>query len=439
MKVSSIFLLVLLAGTIISGIPVKSYADPQLDTLLNIATQARNSLGITISQINNMPAQINQLYKQGSDETDELAQAVTQQDVDSAKQHFLAAMKYFKETNDQINSLNATAPNDQQKTEMIQLRSEIIRLENMGKLLKTIALHNDVDINFTSFDGMLQNATQDLSSGNLDDASTQIQNANDFVVTTHNSLTKVAQERITEKEKEFTEKQIAQLNIAQANTTVNTTSQSNAGFNATRQSNAIQTTLPVNSSYVAPVANNSKIAIEHNPKDMVAELKRLVAEGKVDQAINLIKIIQAYQKLQSIEKATAISSTTNTTSTPPVNNTVPTPPSPPPAPPVNNTVPTPPSPPPAPPVNNTVPTPPSPPPAPPVNNTVPTPPSPPPAPPVNNTVPTPPSPPENTTMSTSQFTTQENHTISDQSMGHNEHLKKHDENTKPEKRHHHQN
>ncbi|MDE1763988.1 MAG: hypothetical protein KGH88_07055 [Thaumarchaeota archaeon] len=418
MKVLSVFLLVLLVGTIISGIPVKSYADPQLDTLLNIATQARNSLGITISQINNVPDQINQLYKQGSNETDELAQAVTQQDIDSAKQHFLAAMRYFKETNDRINSLNATAPNDQQKTETIQLRGEIIRLENMGKLLKTIALQNDVDINFTGFDGMLQNATQDLSSGNLDDASAQIQNANDFVVTTHNSLTKAAQERITEKEKEFTEKQIAQLNVAQANTKVNTTSQSNAGFNATSKSNVTQSTLPANSSYVAPAVNNSNIVMEHNPKDMVAELKRLVAEGKVDQAINLIKIIQAYQRAQSTEKATAISTPVNTTSIPPAP---PTPPSLPPSPPVNTT-----SIPPAPP------TPPSLPPSPPVNTT-----SIPPAPPTNATVPTPPTPPENTTTSTSQFTTQENHTISDQSMEHNEHLKKYDEHTEQEKRHHH--
>src|SRR5579872_3534560 len=135
MKVLAI-LLILLVGTMISGTPVKSYADPQLDTLLNIATQARDNLGTTISQINNVPDEINQLYKQGSNETDELAKAAAQQDVGLAKQHFLAAMKFFKETNDQINALNATATNDQQKTEIMQLRGEIVRLENMGNLLK---------------------------------------------------------------------------------------------------------------------------------------------------------------------------------------------------------------------------------------------------------------------------------------------------------------
>src|SRR5579863_7519621 len=110
MKKLSPFLLILV-GTMIFSIPSQSYADPQLDTLLNIATQARDNLSITISQISNVPDEISQLYNQGSNETNQLAQAVSKQDVNSAKQHFLAAMKFFKETNDKINSLNATAPN----------------------------------------------------------------------------------------------------------------------------------------------------------------------------------------------------------------------------------------------------------------------------------------------------------------------------------------
>ena len=124
MKTLSSFLLILV-GTMIFGIPSQSYADPQLDTLLNIATQARDNLSITISQISNVPEGINQLYNQGSNETDALAEAINQQDANSTKQHFLAAMKFFQETNDQINSLNATSLNDQQKTEIIQLRGEI--------------------------------------------------------------------------------------------------------------------------------------------------------------------------------------------------------------------------------------------------------------------------------------------------------------------------
>jgi len=295
--------LLILVGSMMFGMPIQSYADPQLDTLLNIATQARDNLSITISQISNVTDEVNQLYSQGSNETDALAEAINQNDTNSAKQHFLAAMKFFQETNDQINSLNTTSSNDQQKIEIIQLKGEIARLESIGSLLKSITSENNIDINFTNFDEMIQNATQDLDSGNSDGASKQLQNANDFIVETHNSLTNIAQERISEREKNFAENQIVQLNN-------------------TSQLNATQNHIPMNSSRAVPVANNSNITTEsNNPKDMVAELKQLVSEGKVDQAINLIKIIQAYQKAQSVGKSVETS--------PPTNSTIPNTPSPP--------------------------------------------------------------------------------------------------------------
>ncbi len=286
--------LLILVGSMMFVMPIQSYADPQLDTLLNIATQARDNLSITISQISNVTDEINQLYSQGSNETDALAEAINQNDTNSAKQHFLAAMKFFQETNDQINSLNITSSNDQQKTEIMQLKGEISRLENIESLLKSITSENNIDINFTNFDEMIQSATQDLDSGNLGDASKQLQNANDFVVQTHNSLTNIAQERISEREKNFAENQIVQLNN-------------------TSQLNTTQNFIPLNSSRVAYITNNFNITTESNPKDMVTELKQLVSEGKVDQAINLIKIIQAYQKAQLTEKPAGIPSHTNST------------------------------------------------------------------------------------------------------------------------------
>ena len=321
-KLSS--LLLILVGAMIFAIPGQSYADPQLDTLLNIATQARDSLSITISQINNVPDEINQLYSQGSNETDALAEAINQHDNNSAKQHFLAAMKFFQETNNQINSLNATSSNDQQKAEIIQLRGEIARLANMGTLLKSIALQNNISINFTNFDNMIQSANQDLNSGNSDDASKQLENANNFVVATHDSLTNIAQERISEREKSFAENQIVQLN---------NTSQLNATQNVIPENSSHAISIANNSSVTTSTTNSSNITVPNNPKDMVAELKQLVSEGKVGQAINLIKIIQAYQKSQSVEKSVEIS--------PPTNSTLPTPPvpipQPVPSPPTNST------------------------------------------------------------------------------------------------------
>ncbi|MGI0072648.1 MAG: hypothetical protein ACREA3_02405 [Nitrosotalea sp.] len=306
------FILMALVGTMVLGLPLQSYADPQLDILLNIATQARDNLGLTISQTNNVSDEINQLYKQGSDETDQLAKAVSQQDVESAKQHFLAAMKFFKETSDKINSLNATASNDQQKVEITQLRSEIVRLNNMENLLKTIATKNNIEVDFTKFDGLIQTAQQDLESGNVNDAITLIKNANDFLVETHNSLTTIAKERISARAKDFTERQIERFSKM-------------SGFNATSSTipPPISPTSPENttgnnasSTTISPsstVQNNVNVAIGQNPEEMLAELKKLVSEGKVNEALKVIKMIEQYQneKSRMSEKMEQLSSTTN--------------------------------------------------------------------------------------------------------------------------------
>ena len=268
------FALIALVGTMILNIPIQSFADPQLDTLLRIATQARDNLSITISQINNVPDEIAKLYNQGSAETDNLAKAVDQHDDTSAKQHFLSAMQFFKTTNDKINSLNATTSTDQQRADLLRLQSEITRMDNIGKRLKTIAINNHVDIDFTTLDQFLQTARQDLDSGNIEDASKAIQSANQFVVDAHHSLATVAKQRTSDRAKDFTEKQIERFN---------------------NQNITSITPLPA-----APIQNNTN-ATQENPQEMVSKLRKLVSEGKVDEAINVIKSLEAYQKEKTNE------------------------------------------------------------------------------------------------------------------------------------------
>src|SRR2546426_11073036 len=267
------FALIALVGTMMLNIPMQSFADPQLDTLLRIATQARDNLSITISQINNVPDEIAKLYNQGSAETDNLAKAVDQHDDTSAKQHFLSAMQFFKTTNDKINSLNATVSTDQQRADLLRLQSEITRMDNIGKRLKTISINNHVDIDFTTLDQFLQTARQDLDAGNIEDASKAIQSANRFVVDAHHSLATVAKQRTSDRAKDFTEKQIERFN---------------------NQNITSITPLPP----AASIQNNTN-ATQENPQEMVSKLRKLVSEGKVDEAINVIKSLEAYQKIKT--------------------------------------------------------------------------------------------------------------------------------------------
>jgi len=275
MKSLTILVAALVVTLILNG-PIQSYADPQLDTLVNIATQARSSLNISISQIPNAPGEIISLYKQGSDETDALTAAVNAQDVTSAKQHFLAAMNFFKTTNDKINSLNATETNDEQHTDVLQLQSEITRLERIAETLQTIAITNHVDFNFTQFNTSLTEAKQDLDAGNTNEASKSLDTANQLITDAHHSISEVAQQRTTDRAKDFTEKQIERFDKI-------------SGLNTTQNMPAL------NSNVTTSTTGSNQTSIE-NPGELVAKLRKLVSEGNVDEALKVIKSLDAYQK-----------------------------------------------------------------------------------------------------------------------------------------------
>jgi len=94
-KLLSIILTVLVASMTFSAIPV--LADSQLDSLVNIVTQARTQVKLQLDRADNVPGDIRALYEQGNSETELLIYSVKQQDITQSKQHFLLAMKIFKQ------------------------------------------------------------------------------------------------------------------------------------------------------------------------------------------------------------------------------------------------------------------------------------------------------------------------------------------------------
>jgi len=275
MKTIAAILLGLVATLILNG-PIQSYADPQLDSLLRIAIQARENLKMNISKINNVPDEITHLFKQGSDETDALANAVNKNDFASARQHFLSAMNFFKTTNDKINSLGSIQANIQKTQDVSNLQGEITRMRNQAQMLQTIAITNHANFDFTQFNQLIQKAKQDLDSGNISKASKSIDAANQILIDAHQYLTEVAKQKSSDRAKDFTEKQIQRLDkIGDTNTP-----------NQITQPPKISSTAKTNSNFTSP----------ENPKDIATKMKKLVSEGKVNEALKIIKSLKEHPK-----------------------------------------------------------------------------------------------------------------------------------------------
>ena len=348
MKSLAFVLLVLVVSMVFTNIPSTVFADSQLDSLLRIANQARDNIKIRLSQLATVPDEINNLYKQGSSETDLLAQSIKQEDVTSVKQHFLAAMRLFKEASDKIPSSAPTIAADTTSvTDSLQLKITITRMEKDAEKLKDIASKNNVEIDFSEFNRLIQNARENLDAGKIDEVNKTLVITKQFLIDAHNFLSTTAKQRTQDRVKDFVTKQIELLDklIAQAKENglpqniVDTLEATKSRLQKISDANEITLEVKGISSIKEKIDTsnvnriNAKIKqleikifqLENNIqdndsritltkiKDMFVELKQLVSNGKLDESIQKIKTIEdALNNLNTTSDITQGSSETNT-------------------------------------------------------------------------------------------------------------------------------
>src|SRR3970040_617784 len=150
-KVTSIALLVLVASMIIGSIPNYVYADSQSDSLIRIATQARDQLRIQLSKVN-ISQEIEEKFGLGSTEIESLIKASKDENIPAAREHFLSAMKIFNEIIQQISekaSTSETTLSASQPAEAPRISNEIDRSERYIDQLKGISDKNGFEIDFS--------------------------------------------------------------------------------------------------------------------------------------------------------------------------------------------------------------------------------------------------------------------------------------------------
>ena len=121
---TSIALLTLVCSMIFGTIPNHVYADSQSESLIRIASQARDQLKIQLSKID-ASQEIKEKFELGSTEIESLIKAVKDENVSAAREHFLSAMKIFSEIIQQISERPSTS-----ETSLSTSRPEASRISN---------------------------------------------------------------------------------------------------------------------------------------------------------------------------------------------------------------------------------------------------------------------------------------------------------------------
>tara|TARA_B100000953_G_scaffold46103_1_gene35200 strand:- start:46 stop:678 length:633 start_codon:yes stop_codon:yes gene_type:complete len=145
-------------------IPNTVHADSQLDILVKITQNAKEHIKNDIDKLSDVSQQVFDFYDEGARETVLLIQAAENEDVVSARQHFISAMIAFKQT-----SL-AISENESQKTPqaIVSDYGQVIKkYENNVKKLKLISTKLNADVDFEQLDQLLVLAKTNNAKGSL--------------------------------------------------------------------------------------------------------------------------------------------------------------------------------------------------------------------------------------------------------------------------------
>ncbi len=211
-KISSITLLVLVASMIVGNIPTYVYADSQSDSLIRIATQARDQVKIQLSKVD-ATQEIKEKFDAGSEKIELLIEALKNDEVEQARKHFLSAMTIFNEIIQQISELSSTteaALSSSQNVVPSSVLHEINRLERYVQQLKGIALKNGIELDSSHADQLIQDARIQIEERNPDVTST-IDEIKKSIVDLNNSLKEKTRQYATDRAKSLAEKHLEDL------------------------------------------------------------------------------------------------------------------------------------------------------------------------------------------------------------------------------------
>jgi hypothetical protein len=212
--ISSIVLLALVSSMIFSSIPVSVYADSQSNSLIRIASQARDQVKIQLSQVD-ATQEIKEKFELGSEQIKLLIEAASNEDVPAARHHFLSAMTIFNDIIQQISEETSTSEASLSASSITadtsRIAQELDRLERYVGQLKRIAINNEFELNSSNYDGLIEQARNDLREGNSDSAISTIKEIKQSIIELNQILKENTRQYTTDRAKTLAEKHLKDL------------------------------------------------------------------------------------------------------------------------------------------------------------------------------------------------------------------------------------
>ena len=213
MKTLALFtIFVLIFGIASTSLVSNVYAQNDPYILLRIATQADkqifNQLDMTYGD--SIPSDIQTLYQNGHLAVESLENSLPD-NVEEAKEHFLTAMKAFKQITRMISEPTSESKNNSADAHDRDLKSELNRLHKYFQNIKTISEKHDTGIDLSDIERLFAQARQQINADEIEAATETIEHLESLIETIKQNIREHASHSTSDRNKNFALKQLERL------------------------------------------------------------------------------------------------------------------------------------------------------------------------------------------------------------------------------------
>jgi len=323
--------LIIIASMIFGSMPNYVLADSQSDTMIRIAQHAQDQLKMQLSKTD-ASEELRELFTKGFEHLELLIKSSEEGNIPEARKHFLSAMEIYRE----ISQMMTEQPTQETTVSAAQVRpsfsNEIERLESYIDRLEAISIKNKIDVDFSKINDLIDNAKNAQSSDNYEKTKASIAEIKQAIIKLQKSIKEKTSSSTTEKAKTFAQQYLSELDrlivqakdIGVSDTTLKRLESAKANLHDASDVKQIikevKEIMSVKADFEAKKAEriNSRInqletkfeRLDYAEKDdsynnaerMISELKRLVSEGKLSEAIDMINSLnRLLQEMETIQ------------------------------------------------------------------------------------------------------------------------------------------
>jgi hypothetical protein len=202
-------LLILTASLTLGGMTNTVFAQENPSILSQIANRAQEQIQNQISPESS--EEIKKLFEEGKNEVEALDKSLSNNDLTSAKKHFLSSMKIFTNISHQLTAVQKT----QTETHTIQTipnpSNDLLRMQSYVNNLKIIAKNHNASLDFSPLDQSFAIAKNQINNNQFEEATQTIHEIKKIIIEFNAELRHQASQQESSRAQAFAQKYLKQL------------------------------------------------------------------------------------------------------------------------------------------------------------------------------------------------------------------------------------